>query len=137
MPATTSKQSRMPFDDKSEDKTKGNGYERPTFVRCDLTADQRKELAEWANAHNADDILDYINQSIEDGYVLSLKPAQSGYQASLTQSRPNAVHVPNGGKSLVTRASAPERALWSLYYKHTQILEKDWSKGNTEAEMDW
>jgi hypothetical protein len=137
MPATTPKQQPFPEQDQDKRKERENGYKRPTFVRCDLTSDQRKEMAEWANSRNADDMLDYIRESAEEGYVLSIKEADKGYQASLTQSREISISVRNGGKSLVTRASTPERALWSLYYKHREVMVKDWSKGNEEASLEW
>lgn len=137
MPATTPKQSKFPLDDKEDEKVKGNGYAKPTFVRCDLTSDQKKALAKWADESSADDLLNYIDESCTEGYVLSIKPTDDCYQASLTQSRPNAIHVPNGGKSLVTRASTPERVLWAIYYKHKEVMNKDWSKGNAEASVDW
>lgn len=107
------------------------------FVRCDLSAEQKKEMAEWANSRTADDMLTYLDESIRDGYTLSVKEAEQGYQASLTQAKKAAVGIPNVGKCLVTRASTPERALWSLYHKHINVLEKDWSRGNEEALLDW
>jgi hypothetical protein len=136
MPASTPRPKPFVNDDEKE-KENSNGYVRPAFVRCDLTSDQKKELAEWANGRSADDLFDYINESTEEGYVLSIKPAEKGYQSSLTQSKKAAIGVPNIGKSLVTRASTPERCIWSLYYKHREVLAKDWTKGNVEAELDW
>ncbi len=137
MPATTPKPKPFPDLENGSKKENDNGYKRPTFVRCDLSSDQKNEMAEWANSRTADDLLDLISESTDEGYVLSLKPGEKGFQASLTQSQPIAVHVRNGGKCLVTRASKPERALWSLYYKHTQVMVKDWSKGNEEYELEW
>lgn len=136
MPATQPK--RKPFPEVEEGKeSNGNGYKRPTFIRCDLTPDQKKEMSEWANNCNADDLLDRIVESIKEGYILSAKEADTGYQASLTQAKKAAVGTPNIGKCLVTRATLPERALWSLYYKHTQLLEKDWSRGDEETSLEW
>jgi hypothetical protein len=136
MPKTTPRP--KPFGDGEEEveKRQNNGYVKPTFVRCDLTADQKLEMANWANACNADDLLDRIVVSTSEGYILSLKPSEEGYQASLTQSRKPSIGVPNTGMSLVTRASTPERALWSLYYKHTQVLGKDWSQAKS-TDLDW
>lgn len=138
MPATTPKQ--KPFPDEtsnSNEKGKANGYNRPTFVRCDLTADQKTELAKWANSRGGNDLLDYIVESINEGYTLSAKEAEVGFQASLTQGKQAAIGVKNVGKCLVTRASSVERALWSLYYKHTQILEKDWGSASQEQQLEW
>lgn len=138
MPATTPKPKPFPETEDKPAKESSNGhYKRPSFVRCDLDAQQKKEMAEWANSRTADDLVDYINQSIKDGYVLSVKEAEVGYQASLTQSKEAAVAVLNAGKCLVTRASTPERVLWSLYYKHTQVLVMDWSKGAQEQSLEW
>lgn len=138
MPATTPKQKPFPDEATSNNgKEKSNGYNRPTFVRCDLTADQKKELAQWANDLGGNDLLDYIMESVSSGYTLSLKEAEVGFQASLTQSKGAAIGVKNVGKCLVTRASSAERALWSLYYKHTQILEKDWGSASQEQQLEW
>lgn len=137
MPATTPRQKPFPeADDKGKEQSNGH-YKRPAFVRCDLDAEQKREMAEWANSRNADDLLDAIFESISEGYVLSAKEAEVGYQASLTQSKEAAIGVPNAGKCLVTRASKPDRAIWSLYYKHTQVLEKDWSKASQEQSLEW
>jgi hypothetical protein len=137
MPATTPRQKPFPDADQSNGKEKSSGYARPSFVRCDLTSEQKAEMAKWANNSSADDLLDRIVQSVKDGYTLSVKEGEIGYQASLTQSRGAGVGVPNVGKCLVTRASAPERALWSLYYKHTQVLELDWGKASMEQQLEW
>jgi hypothetical protein len=137
MPATTSKPKPFPEAAQSNGKEKSNGYQRPIFVRCDLSPDQKKELADWANKSRADDLLDHIVQSINEGYILSAKEAEVGYQASITQGKSPGIGVPNVGKCLVTRASTPERALWSLYYKHTQVLEKDWGSASMEQQLEW
>lgn len=136
MPKTTPRPIESEIENKESAK-KSNGYERPTFVRCELSTEQKREMAEWATQRNADDLLDCITQSISDGYTVSFKTADVGYQASLTQSRTSGGFIPNAGKSLVTRASTPERAIWSLYYKHTQVLDKDWSGGQTEQSLEW
>lgn len=137
MPTTTPKQKPFPEAEEREKKDQNGHYKRPMFVRCDLDGEQKKEMAEWANSRTADDLCDYICESISDGYVLSIKEADTGYQASLTQQKEAAIGVLNSGKCLVTRASTPQRVLWSLYYKHTQVLVKDWSKAAQEATLEW
>lgn len=137
MPATTPKQKPFPEEDKANAKAKNGDYVRPVFIRCDLTAEQKREMAEWANNLNADNLLDYLTESVEEGYTVSLKVAEVGYQCSLTQSGAAQIGRKNVGKSLVTRASTPERAVWALYYKHTQVLEKDWGTGGQESQLEW
>lgn len=137
MPATTPKQKPFPENNDGNKEGKNNGYTRPAFVRCDLTADQKKELATWANNLGGNDLLDYIVKSIIEGYTLSIKEAEVGYQASLTQGKQATIGVKNAGKCLVTRASTPERSLWSLYYKHTQVLEGDWGSASQEQQLEW
>lgn len=138
MPATTPKQKPFPeTEEKSSPKGKPDAYSRPAFVRCDLSSEQKVLLAKWANDLGGNDLLDYIVDSIKDGYTLSIKEAEVGYQSSLTQGKQAAIGVPNAGKCLVTRASTPERALWSLYYKHTQVLEKDWGSASMEQQLEW
>lgn len=138
MPKTEPRQKPFPEGEERNGNGNKNGeYIRPIFVRCDLTADQRKELAEWANARSSADLLDLVVESAQEGYTLSLKTAEQGLQASLTMPGPAKIGKHNAGKSLVVRASSPERALWSLYYKHTQILEKDWTQASADAQLDW
>jgi len=137
MPATTPKQKPFPEAESKETRNGNGNTRRPTFVRCDLDAEQKKEMAEWANTATADHLLDSISESISEGYVLSVKPAETGYQASLTQTKEAAIGVLNSGKCLVTRASTPERALWALYYKHVAILGKDWSAASQEQFLEW
>lgn len=137
MPATTPRQKPFPEAEEKERSNSNGNNKRPTFVRCDLSIEQKKEMAEWANQLSADDLLDSIEQSITDGYILSVKEAETGYQATLTQQKEAAIGVLNSGKCLVTRASTPQRVLWSLYYKHTQVLVKDWSKASQEASLEW
>lgn len=136
MPATTPRQQPFPEAD-GKGKEKDNGYKPPVFVRCDLSADQKTEMAEWANGNGSDSLLEHICKSTEENYTLSLKAIEHGYQASLTQQKDASVSNPNGGKSLVTRASSPERALWSVYYKHTQLLKKNWSSASQAQELEW
>jgi hypothetical protein len=137
VPATTPKQKPFPDTETNGSKGDSNGYKRPAFVRCDLSADQKREMAQWANNLGGNDLLDYIVESVKAGYTLSIKEGEVGYQSSLTQSKGAGIGVVNVGKCLVTRASSPERALWSLYYKHTQILEKDWSSASAEQQLEW
>src|SRR4051812_27486597 len=137
MPATTPKQKPFPETETNGDKGGNNGYKRPAFVRCDLSSDQKKELAQWANNKGGNDLLDYLVESIKAGYTLSVKEAEVGYQAALTQSKSAGIGVLNVGKCLVTRATTPERALWSLYYKHTQIFEGDWGTASAEQQLEW
>lgn len=137
MPKTEPRQKPFPeAEEKSNGKQNGE-YIRPVFVRCDLTADQKAEMAQWANARSSADLLDMVIESASAGYTLSLKTADTGFQAALTMPGPAKIGVKNAGKSLVVRATKPERALWSLYYKHTQILEGDWSTATSDAQLDW
>jgi hypothetical protein len=135
MPATTPK--KVPFPEVNEKEQKQGGYSKPTYVRCDLNSEQKTEMATWSNARNSDECMDYLFECIQDGYTFGLKEAEVGYQASLTQMRQPKIGVQNMGKCLVTRASTPERALWSLLFKHLQVLEKDWNNGNVDAQLEW
>jgi hypothetical protein len=137
MPATTPRQQPFPDTDNKKSKEESNGYRQPTFVRCDLSSDQKAQMAEWANRSSSDDLFELLSVSIQENYQLSVKPLDVGYQASLTQTRPVSTTNANGGKCLVTRASTPERAIWSLYFKHTQLLKKNWSGASQTQEFEW
>lgn len=134
MPATTPK--KLPFPESPE---QGNG-KMPKFVRVNLNKDQKDEMAKWANSLSSSDLLDYMEESVNAGYVLSWKEAtmngQIYYQCSLTMQPKEKVQI-NNNMSLVTRASSAMRAAWSLYYKHLQILEKDWSGATASEELEW
>jgi hypothetical protein len=138
MPATTPKQSKMPFPEANNSKENGDDRPRISYVRCNLTSEQKKEMAEWANSKKSDDMLDYIDELCEEDYVLSVKPGKDGgCQASLTSAKQVSIHNRNSGKSLVTRASTPIRAIWSILYKHYEVLGRDWSQGSTDVDLDW
>lgn len=109
---------------------------RPSFVRLDLTSEQKDAMAHWAEELTDRDLMSLYIDSQVDGYVFSAKSLDQGYQASLTPAVSGAERA-NGGKCLVTRASTPERAMYSLFFKHTELLKKNWSTLSTATELEW
>lgn len=133
MPATEPKQK-----DTTERSTKSvkdsNG--RPSFVRLDLTAEQKDAMSQWSEELSDRELLTLYVECQSDGYVYSAKSLDQGYQASLTPAYGSADRS-NGGKCLVTRASTPERAMYSLFFKHVELMHKNWSSLNTATELEW
>lgn len=109
---------------------------RPHYVRLDLTPEQKDQMSVWAEETADRELLELYVSAQMDGYVYSAKALDQGYQASLTPSMGGA-EKNNGGKCLVTRASTPERAMYSLFFKHCVLLKTNWNALMTAAELEW
>lgn len=134
MPATTKK---LPFPEEKE-LSASNGM--PRYVRCNLNDDQKKEMKEWANLSENSDLIDMMVSAINAGYVFSWKEATTNgtvfFQSSLTMPKKEKIQS-NSGMCLVTRASSAEKAVWSLFFRHEKVLEKNWSSLSSSEDLEW
>jgi hypothetical protein len=133
MPATTPKDQSL---EQSNGSKKNGNYGKPMYVRCDLSAEQKSKMQSWADDLEHDELMQLYDDCQSDGYVFSAKPLEQGYQASLTPAYGNAERT-NGGKCLVTRASTPQKALLSLFFKHSVLLSKNWQSLKDQQEFEW
>jgi len=127
MPATTPNPNKVD--------PKQNGNSGPLYVKCDLTPEQKASLKEWANDIENLDVIAWIDHVTDNGDVLSVKHivGQDGYQASLTGMELSTTHK---GKCLISRASTAWRAVVSLMYKDTCVLQGIWNVVDRMADLD-
>jgi hypothetical protein len=127
MPATTPNPTKQ--------QANGNGNPAPLYVKCDLTAEQKLLLKEWAEGIEYIDVVAWLDKAGDNGDILTLKHiiGQDGYQASLTGGELSTSHK---GKSLISRASSMWKAMLSLMYKDLLVLEGHWAVTTREHELD-
>jgi hypothetical protein len=134
MPATTKK---LPF---PEEKALEASNGMPKYVRCNLTNEQKEEMIKWANSSENSDLIDMMVSAINAGYVFSWKESAINgnifFQSSLTMQKKEKIQS-NSGMCLVTRASSAEKAVWSLFFRHEKVLDKNWSSLSTSEELEW
>jgi hypothetical protein len=124
----------IPFPEKEKDDNKTHEG-MPKFVRCDLNEELKSALKDWANDEDTEDLIDMICDCVSDGYVVSIKPMKdTGFLAAMTGMYGT---VNNKGMCLTGRSSTPERAVWSLIFKHYVVLKKNWSTAPKEDNLDW
>jgi hypothetical protein len=99
-------------------------YSAMTYIRCDLDATLKAELASWVKSKKHD-WFGYIEQSILDGLRFGTHVDSFNHciEARLTLLS-NSVGV----DTLVLQGRGPDMqmAIQSLFYKHFVVLEKDW-----------
>ncbi len=105
----------------------------PRYVQCDLTAEQKKVFATFMEESEITDFIQWIDQTVGNNYTLSMKSLDVGYQCSLTGT---AKQSGNANVCLISRASSPSKAAWSVYYKATQILPLIWPVSNRLEDLD-
>lgn len=112
-------------------KSNGNG---PQFVKCDLSAEQKRLLADWAETAEDVDMLKWLELHVQMGHVVSIRSNEVGYQCSVTGVTEGSGHM---NKSLVARASTPLRALYSAWYRDEIVLKGQWTVIDRLTELDF
>jgi hypothetical protein len=127
MPATTPNPSKT--------NAQQNGNNAPLYVKCDLTAEQKLLCKAWADDVEYVDVVAWIDHAGDNGDILTVKHivGQDGYQASLTGGELSTSHR---GKCLISRASSMYKAVLSLMYKDTVMLEGVWATVERTLELD-
>lgn len=126
MPATTPNPNKVAGGAKSE-----NGRSR--FVKCDLNKEQKEHLKFWKEEAEYVDLMKWLNHMVTEGHTLSVKSADVGFLATLTGVQGPTSHV---GMCLTARASTPENALYSLWFKDSEILHGSWVATDYRDELD-
>lgn len=105
----------------------------PRYVSCDLSVAQKAQLDAFIEASDISDLHQWAMGRVMDNHTLSLRVLDVGYQCSLTGSAHSTAH-PN--ICLISRSSTPERALWSVMFKDTTILQGKWPVTNRLEDLD-
>jgi hypothetical protein len=112
-------------------KANGNG---PLFVKCELSAEGKRKLAEWAETAEEQDMLKWLELMVTRGHTISVRSNEVGFQCSVTGSTEASGHH---NKSLVARASTPLRALYSAWYRDQIVLQGVWTVVDRLTELDF
>lgn len=105
----------------------------PRYVTCDLTKAQKEGLTQFIDESDIESLIAWINYRVGDNHTLSTKGLDVGYQASLTGTAKCRDHA---GECLISRSDSPSRALWSVYYKDSEILKGIWPVTNRIEDLD-
>jgi hypothetical protein len=114
-------------------KQKRADYVPPRFVDITLTEAQRADLRLFKEAVKAEAILAWVNKRIDGLHVLSVKPTEQGFLATLTGMGTGSGH---DGICLTARASSGENAIIALMYRDAVVLaDKDWPTGRLDFDI--
>jgi hypothetical protein len=105
----------------------------PRYVSCDLDREQKESLLAFIADTEHIDLLAWIDYRVGSGHILSTKGLEVGYQASLTGTQHSSDHV---NCCLISRASTPLKAIWSVFFKDQEILKGVWPVSNRMEELD-
>ncbi len=103
---------------------RGRGQSDQEFVNLELNAEQVKEFRAWRE--DFDGVIDEWGAILNDGYKTSIK--YDDYSSSYTAYFFAPEDSDNVGYILSGRGGNPYRALSELVYKHTRILQGEWSQ---------
>jgi hypothetical protein len=112
-----------------------NGNSAPLFVKCDLTSEQKLLCRAWADEVENFEVIAWIDHACDNGDILTVKHilGQDGYQASMTGGELSVAHK---GKCLTSRASSAWKAVLSLMYKDTLVLQGIWAVTERTLDLD-
>jgi len=105
----------------------------PRYVTCDLNKAQKEALLVFIEEVEDKDIIEWINLRVGNNHILSTKALDVGYQASLTGSSRSTDHA---NQCLISRASTPAKALWSVFFKDQVVLAGVWPVSNRLEDLD-
>jgi len=118
----------------AQPKIKWNG-----FVTCNLSADDKKELAQLLGDTDLAATFDDLASITEEGFAFSLKPPTEKTQSFAASFRGIDPESKNAGWMLTGWGADPTAAMICLLYKHTVLLRGDYSGGgiadDTDADM--
>lgn len=104
------------------------------YVRCDLNAAQKEALKAWAEDAEWKDLIAWLDSMVVRGHTVSVKGMDVGYQVNVTGVRPGSGH---DGMCLVARASSPTNAIYSAWFKDTEVLHGQWPVDNSAENLDF
>ena len=82
---------------------------------------------------DTEELIKWIDSRVGNSHTLSTKPLEVGYQAALTGNSHSTDHA---NKCLISRASTPSKALWSIYFKDSEVLKGIWPVTNRMEDLD-
>jgi len=105
----------------------------PRYVNCDLTKGQKESLVAFIADTDDEDLWKWLEQVVVGNHSISVKSLDVGYQCSVTG---QARHGTHANICLISRASTATKAIWSCFYKDTEVLKGVWPVTNRMEELD-
>lgn len=88
----------------------------------------------WAAEAEWRDLFAWVDAMVVRGHTISIKSMDVGYQVNITGVRSGSGH---DGACLIARASSPTNALYSAWFKDTEVLAGQWPVENTADNLDF
>lgn len=111
-----------------------SNFQLKGYVRCELSSADKDAFKLWEQDEDVINVNGRMIDIVEDGYLLKVGDTGSGFQASLSA---NTTGKPWDGYVLTAHASYAKRAIWLLWYKHSIMMEGDWTSWMSEDGEDF
>ena len=105
----------------------------PRYVACDLSKAQKEQLGEFIESTTSEDLLAYIVNRVMANHSVGVRVLEVGFQCAMTGTKGNAAHE---NICLISRSSTPERAMYSVMFKDTMLLQGVWPVSNRLEDLD-
>ena len=115
---------------------RSNAYESSSFVKRELSADEKNACKLWAVDGN--ELWDLLDKAQESGYKFTFK-FDSFSNSPACWMHPTSGDNPNEGWILTGRGSTPAKALKQALYKHYTMADENWATihmGQDKWELD-
>ena len=94
------------------------------FVNCEMNASRKEQFKQWTP--KIDDVEGAIQECLAPGYKISFS-VDTYHDAIQVSWYCGATGDPNAGWCLTARAGSISKAFLVLMFKHTVVLEGDWT----------
>jgi hypothetical protein len=111
-----------------------SNFQLKGYIRCELSSADKDAFKEWEQGDDIINVNGRMIDIVEDGYLLKIGDNGNGFQASISA---NTTGKPWEGYVLTAHASYAKRALHLLWYKHSVMMEGDWSPWMAEDGEDF
>lgn len=115
-------------------KTAKGTFNLKGYVRCELSAADKDAFKLWEDVQSDAAMYDALVKAVDSGYMLKAGEGKESYQATLSAADTGQDW---DGYVLTAFASSPGRALALLVYKHSVLMQQDWSAWMTEGGEDF
>lgn len=105
------------------------------FVRCDMTASDKEEFLIWVEDNGWAQVFEeLVGEAETNDFKLSLmfNKKEGTWMCSYTGTENTPKQY--GKFTLTGWGGLPERAMQSLWFKHTVMLKRNWTKGFASSE---
>lgn len=120
--------------DKGKQSERSSNFQLRGYVHCDLAKADRPAFEAWETATPAGEYFDTLIKLLDSGYIFKASEGKEGYQASLSAA---SVNDEVNGYVLTAFAGSADRVVKLMLYKHSVMMEGDWSPfiGATDSDF--